>query len=371
MMPNQPKLGSLQVYAGHSDFGIGLIGAGGIVEIGHLPAFQKAGFRIVAVADPVEARRKYSQRALSLKGDQLHSDHRQLLGRSDVQIVDITIPQSSPHKIPVLHEAIEAGKHILVEKPLAMDYASAKAVVEHADRAGVKMAICHQYRWLPVYSAIKNMIDQGFLGELFFLSIDERWEYDSPGSFAQQDRMLLMMQTIHFVDEFRWWTGKEPTQVYATLSRRPGQRVNGETIGTLILNFADDLRATYVANVAAHPQAQQHRIRIEGTGGVLNARHDNLWTPGSLAYSSVHEPSIWFEPQLEGDGFPDGFIGLMSDLMEAIHEDREPAVSGQDNLKTLQVIFAAYESNRLKRAVSPTEIDSGDNEQSFEGKERG
>ena len=356
-MFKEPTLDYLPKPPSHADFGIGLIGVGGIAEIGHIPAYLKAGYRIVAAADPVERRRQYAQDVIGLGQERLHADHRDLLARADVQIVDITIPQSSPNKISVVHDAIDAGKHILVEKPLAMDYDEAKGMVTHARRAGVKMAICHQYRWIPVYRAIKNMLDQGYLGELFFLSIDERWAYDLPGSYDKQARMLLMMQTVHFVDEFRWWTGREPRQLFASLSRRPGQHVSGETVGTLILDFDENLRAAYVANVAAHPQSQYHRIRLEGTGGVLNAEHDDLWSPGGLEYSPVGAEAFWYRPQLEGQGFPDGFIGLMGDLMEAIADDREPAVSGQDNLKTMQVIFAAYKSAELGRAVAPAEID--------------
>lgn len=353
----EPYLDTIPIAPHCADFGIGLIGAGGIAEVGHIPAYKKAGYRVVAVADPIEARRQFSQRVLGLGENNLHSDHRALLDRQDIDIVDITIAHSSPAKIPVIHEAIEAGKHILVEKPLAMDYATAKEVVAHAQRAGVKMAICHQYRWMPVYRAIKNLIDQGYLGDLFFLTIDERWHYDLAVSYDQQDRVLLIILTIHFIDEFRWWTGREPQKVFASLSRRPGQHVKGETIGTMILEFKEDLRATYVANMAAHPQSQQHRIRIEGTGGVVKARQDDLWMPGSVAYSPTDEEAMWYQPQLAGDGFTDGFIGLMGDLMDAIDQDREPAVSGQDNLKTLQVVFAAYKSAELGRKVAPAEID--------------
>ena len=357
-MFKEPKLDYLPKRPSKWDYGIGLIGVGGIAEIGHIPAYMKAGYRIVAVADPIESRREYAENMIGIGKDKQYSDHRDLLDRSDVQIVDITIPQSSPNKISVVHDAIDAGKHIMVEKPLSMNYKEAKGMVMHAKKMGVKMTICHQYRWMPVYRSIKNLIDQHYLGELFFLSIDERWDYDLPGSYDKQPQMLLMMQTVHFVDEFRWWTGREPRQIFASLSRRPKQHIIGESIGTLIMDFDKNLRSVYLGNVATHSQSQHHHIRIEGTGGIINAQHNNLWSPGSLEYSQVGAEDFWYRPQLEGESFTDGYIGLMGDLMEAISEDREPVVSGQDNLKTMQVIFAAYKSAELGRAVKPSEIDS-------------
>ena len=104
------------------DFGIGMIGAGGIAEIGHIPAYQKAGYHVLAVADVAEKRRQYAQQVLGLGQERVFADHRRLLDLPEIDIVDIALPHSSPHKIPIVHDAIDAGKHVLVEKPLTMDY---------------------------------------------------------------------------------------------------------------------------------------------------------------------------------------------------------------------------------------------------------
>lgn len=339
------------------DYGIGLIGAGGIAEIGHIPAYKKANYHVLAVADVAEQRRRYAQETFGLDSQMVFDDHRRLLDLPSIDIVDITLPHLSPHKIPIVHDAIDAGKHVLVEKPLAMNYQDAKDVVDHAARAGVKLAVCHQYRWMPVFRATKNLIDQGCLGNLFLVSMDERWAYDLPGlSYSQQPQVLFLIESIHFIDEFRWWTGLEPRQVFASISRRPDQAIRGETVGNLILEMHDNLRVVYTGNIASHPQSQRLRYRLEGTGGVLNAHFDDLWGPGGLEYSPAGSGASWFRPVLTGQGFPDGFFGLMGDLMESIAEDREPAVSGKDNLKTLQIVFAAYRSAELGRTVAPSEI---------------
>ena len=334
----------------NSDFGIGIIGVGYIAELGHIPAFQKAGYRLVAAADLAAERRQFVR---TVGIEMVLTDYRALLDLPTIDIVDVTIPQSSPDKLRVVHDVIDAGKHLLVEKPLTMDYSEARSIVEHANEAGVKLAICHQYRWMPVFNAIKKMVDQGYLGELFFLSMDERRSYDYPDNYYNdQARWLILMDAIHFIDQFRWWTGREPQRVFASLSRRPGQFARGEMLASLILEFGDYLLATYVGNDASYPQSQYHHMRLEGTAGVIRAHFNDLFGPGALEYSAVGTEPVWFRPQLEGNAFPDSFSGLMDDLMHAIATDTEPTVSGADHLKTLKVVFAAYESETNRCAVS-------------------
>ena len=352
-----PELNYLPRIPDNIGLGIGLIGAGYIAEIGHIPAFLEAVYNITAAADLSEERREYCRKMAGI--DKVFSDYRSLLELPDIQIVDITVPQSSPNKIQIIHDAIDAGKNILVEKPLAMDYQEAKMVVQHAHRAGIKLAVCHQYRWMPVFRVIKNLIDQGYLGELFLLSMDERRSYDYPEKYYNnQPRWLLFMDAIHFVDQFRWWTCQEPNRVFASLSRRPGQYAKGEMLGTLVMEFEEELQATYVACDATHPQSQYHHIRIEGTEGVINAKFDDLFVAGELEYSSTESQSFWYRPSLEGKAFTNGFIGLMGNLIEAVTEGKEPEVSGTDNLKTLQIILAGYKSDESNRTVVPAEIDT-------------
>jgi len=356
-MLSEPKLDYLPKPYHKIDFGIGLIGAGGIAEIGHIPAYQKAGYRVLAVADVAEKRRRYAQQMLGLDDQRVFDDHRRLLDLPEIDIVDIALPHSSPHKIAIVHDAIDAGKHVLVEKPLAMDYQTAKGVVDHAARAGVKLAVCHQYRWMPVFRATKNLIDQAFLGDIFLISMDERWAYDFPGlSYSQQPQVLFFIESIHFIDQFRWWTGREPKRVFASVARRPGQAIQGDTIGNLILDMGENLRVFYTGNMASFAQSQRLRYRLEGTGGVLNAYFDDLWSAGGLEYSPAGSDAVWYRPILTGQGFPDGYFGLMGDLMEAIADGREPAVSGQDNLKTLQIVIAAYRSAESGQMVTPAEV---------------
>ena len=192
------------------------------------------------------------------------------------------------------------------------------------------------------------MVEQGYLGELFFLSMDERRSYDYPDKYYdEQVRWLMLMDAVHF----RWWTGREPQRVFASLSKQPDQFARSEILATLILEFGDQLLATYVGNDASYPQSQYHHMRLEGAASVIRAHFDDLFGPGALEYSAVGTEPVWFHPQLEGKAFPDSFSGLMDDLMHAIATDNETTVSGADHLKTLKVVFAAYESETNRHAV--------------------
>ena len=210
-MFQEPVLDYLPKAYHEHDFGIGFIGAGGIAEVGHIPAFLKAKYRIAAVADNSEKRLEFSRATIGLNSNQLYSDYRKMLEQSDVDIVDITIPHNYPQKEKIVHDAIDSGKHVLVEKPISMNYQEARKMVEHAEKANVKLAVCHQYRWMPVFRAVKDMIDQNYLGDIYFISFDERWAYDFPGlSYSEQTQVLFYIESIHFIDQFRWWTGREP-----------------------------------------------------------------------------------------------------------------------------------------------------------------
>lgn len=351
-----PKLDYLPRYPDNAqDYGIGVIGPGYIVEIAHAPAYQQAGFEVVAAADLSADRREFCRQTFPQA--QVFEDYRALLDLPEVKIVDVALPQTLPAKVEIIHAAIAAGKHLLVQKPFWREYSVAHAMVAHAREAGVKLMINQQGRWAPAYRAIKQLLDQGYVGDPFWLTFDDRRHYDWPGTnYVVMPEILLWMTVIHFIDLVRWWLGKEPQKVIYFKSRRPNQHATGDMVGTLILDFGDELTATFMENDASFAQSVYHRFRVEGTQGLIEGEYDDLWSPGSFRYSPAEPEDYWFTPRLEGTWIPGAFIGSMGELMLAINEEREPLTSGADNLKTLQIICAAYRSAELERAVAPSEI---------------
>src|SRR5579859_4345557 len=141
---------------------IALVGCGG-VSPRHLEAYRRMGLNVVAICDrhPERAddrRKKYFPRATT------YTDHREMLKRDDVEIVDITThPKDRNYQIP---DALNAGKHVLSQKPFVMDLDLGERFVELADKRGVQLAINQNGRWAPHFSYMRQAVGRGLLGDV-------------------------------------------------------------------------------------------------------------------------------------------------------------------------------------------------------------
>lgn len=147
----------------HPDLGIGIIGAGGIVRNAHLPAYREAGCTVVAIAGirPEAAEEAGARFGIA----QRVTDYRRLLENPAVRVVDIAIPGQG--RVTVVRDVGAAGKHILIQKPLANTLAEAREIVRLAREAGVLLAVNQNARRAPPYRATWSLIRQGFLGTIY------------------------------------------------------------------------------------------------------------------------------------------------------------------------------------------------------------
>lgn len=326
------------------DLGIGIIGCGGIVEYGHMPAYRQAGFNVVGIASRTKA--NVEARAAKWGIERVFTDWRRLLDLPDVQIVDITYPFDD-ERLEIVREAAARGKHILMQKPFAHSMAAANEMIRLAEQAGVLLAVNQNARWCPQYRAARIAIEQGLLGDIYFAIHEMQNNQDSQPYwqerwYAQVDRFQIMEYSVHHLDLLRHWWGGEPTSVKATIARRPSQSARGEMIATVQMAMPDAGLAVMVDDNASHPKAPAvSRFRIEGTAGMIT---------GEVSANSsftIHSDLLGNEPQspaLQGTWFPGSFIGTMGELMRAIEENRQPTISARDNIKTLEIIFKAYEN---------------------------
>jgi len=177
-----------------------------------------------------------------------------------------------------------------------------------------------------------------------------------------------MYHSIHYLDAIRYVLGKKPVGVYADGARFPGQKgVRGETRTTIQLIFEGDVRGLVYDNHNAVTEQDDWfaTFRFDGTEGVVKGTNGALYDyprgreDTAALYSRLLDPHGWHAPELEGRWFPHAFIGPMGELMRAIEEDREPENSVEDNLVTMQTVFAAYRSMKERRVVMLSEIADG------------
>jgi predicted dehydrogenase len=337
------------------DRGIGIVGAGGIVQYAHLPAYRAAGFRVVGLTDldAAKAAAVASEAGIGV----VYPDLDALLADPAVEIVDVAVfPGAQP---AIVERAIAAGKHCLCQKPFALDLAAAYRMVDLAEAARVKLAVNQQMRWDAGVRYAKLLLERGLLGTPTYATIQVHtltdwslwpWILASP-------RHELLYHSIHYQDSLRFLFGL-PDRVFTAGANQPDEAAAGETKTLTVWSYASGFQVLIDVNHGAWTDDRYAIFRFEGTDGAIKGTIGLMYDyphgrPDTLAFVRRTAPERWHEPVLESRWVPDAFIGPMASLMCAIEEGGEPETSGRDNLDTLRTVFAGYRSMAEGRAVDP------------------
>lgn len=339
-----------------ADYGIGIVGAGQIVNQAHLPAYRKAGFRVLAIAD---IDRDAAQRtATRFDIPRVYASIHELVQNPEIEIADIAVPARDNLELGSI--AIEAGKHVLIQKPMAETVREAEALVNIAREKRRKLAVNQQMRWSPSVRAAADLLRRGLLGEALECSIQlhVRTPWDSWPWLRTHPYPELYYHSIHHVDTLRFWLGN-PKSVYATLAHFPTCSYSGPTRNYMLFDYPGNLRAFLMVNhhSAAAPDDLEAKFLIEGAEGRCEGVIGLLlnYPAGRsdvLAFSHRHlVPNGVVRMELTGRWFPDAFVGPMSSLMDAVTSGGEPETSGEDVLQTMRLIEAIQRSHETKQAV--------------------
>ena len=350
----------LKLPAGLDRFGIGMIGAGFIIRDCHLPAYAQAGFRVVGIASRTPER---AAQVAELRGiSAVYRDYRELLEDPEIEVVDIGVPPQ--HQPAIIREAVRHADHvrgILAQKPLAMSLAEGRQIVELCEAAGVVLAVNQTMRHDQSVRACKDLLNRGCRGEPVLGTIDMRASPHWMPWSRQLPSLSTYIMSIHHLDCFRYWFG-DPQRVMA--STRPDPRTafpHSDGINLYILEFESGCRASSWDDVWTGPvrEGSQGEIgirwRVEGTQGL--ARGTIGWpnypahTPSTLDFTTTARGDYWFQPRWNEAWFPEAFRGTMGELLIALAEGKEPSISGRDNLRTLALVEAAFQSAREHRVV--------------------
>lgn len=346
---------------------IGCIGSGFIMADCHLVAYRNAGFNPLAIAsrDPAKARQVAARHQLP----KVYDTYQELLADPEIEVVDIGVPPDV--QLEVVREVAKHGHHIrgvLAQKPLGVNYAQAEEMLAICEDAGITLAVNQNMRYDQSIRGCKDVIERGYLGDPVLATIDMR---AIPHWMPWQERqgwVTLRIMSIHHLDTFRYLFG-DPLRVFA--STRPDPRTankfaHEDGICLYILEYENGLRATAWDDVWTGPALEGAekdiyiRWRVEGTEGM--ARGTIGWpeypepVPSTIDFTTTQHPGQWFQPRWEEAWFPDAFAGTMAQLLCALEENREPEISGRDNLQTMALVDACYLSVKEHRAVEIREI---------------
>lgn len=331
---------------------LGLIGCGGISQY-HLTAAKSFGVEVVAMADINPAAAKARRDEFFPKAD-IYTDHRRLLARDDITTVEIATHTAI--RTSQIVDSLGAGKHVLSQKPFTFDLREGRKMVALAARRGLRIGVNQNGRWAPQFSALLAAIRQGLLGDIHTLDMVMAWDHSwTRGSkFAELNHLILSDFAIHWFDiAATVFAGRPARSVFANAVKAPNQDMKPPMLANAVINYGDGLATLgFSAYQSFAPQEYLCCVGSKGTlrgaANVCNLTELELTTKRG----SVKIP-------LEGKWFPDGFRGSLGEFLRAIEEDREPTISGRNNLRSLEICFAALASADTGRPVKPGQARQG------------
>ena len=263
-----------------------------------------------------------------------------LLERAD----GVVIASANSHHRALVETAAAAGVHVLCEKPLATTLADARAIVDACDRAGVRLMTAFPTRWSPAARALESAVRSGALGTPVFIEgvntgmmpdIHAPWFVDPvlSGGGAVTDHV------VHLADLYRWILRSEVVEVYAVANRILQERfARVETGGLVSMRFASGVSATIDCSWSkprSYPTWGGLSVQAIGTGGAfeIDAFRQRLAVYGT-AEVGISWPA-WG---------PDADQGMLEEFVSVVRDDREPAVTGVDGLRAVEIVDAAYRS---------------------------
>ena len=321
------------------DPGIAIIGTGGISEF-HLKAYRKSGYRVLALQNRTRSKAE-AKRDEFYPDAEVYDDWKDILSRDDIEVVDIT-----PHpedRIPIVRAAIESGKHVLSQKPFALDIEEGRALADLADANGVKLAVNQNGRWAPHFSYMRNAVADGLIGQVTSVDLTLQWDQTwiaGNAEFEKIHHLILFDFAVHWFDIANCFMGDaKPQRVFAAATRFASQEYGPPAIASAIIDYPEaQVRMAFNAHTKL---GEEDTTTIVGTKGTLRSTGPGLNDqPQMQVYLEEGEVTV----PLEGCWFDNGFEGTMGELLCSIEENREPNNSARHNLQTLQLAFAAQKS---------------------------
>ena len=343
------------VIPAHHHKKVGVIGAGGIVQGAHLPAYQKAGLPIRAITDIDQTKAQALADEFGIP--HVYPSAEALLADPEIEVVDIAVPASEQPALVLA--ALDAGKHVLAQKPLATTVEAALELAEKAEVSGLLVGVNKQLRCDEGMAAAFEMVQRGWLGELSGFSItvnlDTPWHL---WDWAQSmERLEVMIHSIHYHDVVRWFLGN-PKRVFALAGRTAGQAPIGETRTVSSYLYESGVVAVVHANHVNKGGDNLAEFRIDGSEGSIRGTLGLLYDyPEGRCdtvelKSSVVPTDGWVPYPVTQRWIPDAFIGTMGSLLAEIAGEGSRRSPISDNVDTVKLVHALYESIETGQAVS-------------------
>ena len=335
---------------------IAIIGTGNIAHE-HMRAYKVLSdyCRVCALVDiiPGKAAAFAAEFGLSCP---VYEHHEDILNAEDIDLADVCTPPFVHASISI--DFLNAGKHVVCEKPMAASLEECDRMIEARDKSGKKLAIIAQNRFKKPIRDLKELLSSGLAGLVRHAAINSFWwrghcYYDLwwRGTWEKEGGGCTLNHAVHHIDMLLWMMGS-PAAVTSVLANTAHDNAEVEDLSVSILEYPHAL-ATLTASVVHHGEEQGLVFQCEKAK--ISAPFD---TYASLSMSNgFPEENKALEEEITAfkDALPDlpyeGHTGELYDVIRAIEDDRAPAIGAEDGRRTIELITAVYKSGALQEKV--------------------
>jgi UDP-N-acetyl-2-amino-2-deoxyglucuronate dehydrogenase len=345
-------------------FKVGLLGCGGIAGA-HAPGFMKASglCEVAAVAEPNQRRHGWIRETFGADVP-IVDDYRKVLAIEEIDAVDIVLPHDLHMQAAV--DAANAGKHVLTEKVMARNIWECDRMIEACEKAGITLTVTHDRRYHSEWEALKDIIDSGDLGEIFFWKLDHNQNVEMPiGHWIRSRNAIgggaIMSCLTHQIDGLRWYGGEVKNVTCRT--KVDPRRMEGEFLGVLIAEMESGAMAELSINWMTRSNSGDNRLwyemvqvcgtegeayRMDGKGTFVRL-HPNA---GQTAIQRYGEEALNGFVSVDYSASVGGHVGCIVEWAKMICGlDNHVRTSGREARGTVEVAEAAYRSVNESRTI--------------------
>lgn len=334
---------------------IAVIGCGSIAQNRHLPEYAaEEGVAIIAVCDIVKERADVTAATYNAAACY---DYKELLKNPEIDAVSVCLPNYL--HAPVTVDALNAGKHVLCEKPMATSSEEADAMIQASSKHAKKLMIGHNQRFVASHQKAKQLIENGELGKVYSFRTTfghggpEAWSADGKNSwFFDKKRAFIGAMGdlgVHKSDLVRYLLNQEVTGVSAMVETSAKSETDVDDNAVCILKMANGMIGTLTASWSYVPNEDNSTI-IYGEKGIIRLEDDPQY---SLVIQYKNGDTVNYQLGKIQSNDEDGqsSSGVIERFISCIKNDSPSPVSGEEGKKSLEVILAALKSSETKQLV--------------------
>lgn len=337
-------------------FKIGIIGCGSIIPK-HIKAIAQnnESLELISVCDIATDRmdaavEEYQdQTKRRIQNIVRYTSYEDLIKNPEIDIV--TIATASGIRPQIALQALSAGKHVILEKPLALSIKDADKIVKMSEEKRLKVQVCHQLRFMPHMQKLRETIEQGHFGKLVYATANMRWnrndEYYSVAPWRgtwEYDGGALMNQAIHVIDLLLWMMGPVE-RVYAETGTFL-RKIEAEDTAAAVIRFKSGAIGIVEGTVCVYPKNLEETLNVFGEQGTVCIGGKVL---NEIKTWNVKNCSFNNDEYSKQNNY---HTLLYEDMVNAILQDRDTLVNAREAKKSVELILALYRSSKIREPIN-------------------